>query len=204
MRRRFTRKRMVLILTVALLLLALGGALLFAARAPADALTAARVRWTTTGYVDYRIVVALNSATFTCEMDFEVRGGTVSEMHSSTCPGIGGGQRMAERYTIGALFERIQTHVDARLPCGTNGCQCDGILGLEVAYDSALGYPVRLDQPPRPELRFFTFDYWGALLRGILTCPAQASDSTQIEVRSLTPLKPLKPESGGIETLPRP
>lgn len=204
MRRRFTRKRMLLILTVALLLLALGAGLLFATRATAEALSAARTRWTTAGYVDYRIVVALNSATFACEMDFEVRGGAVSEMHSSTCPGIGSGQRMAERYTIGALFERIQSHLAARTPCGANGCQCDGTLGLEVAYDPALGYPVRLNQPPRPELRFFTFDYWGALLRGMLTCPAQASDSTQIEVRSVTPLKPLKPESGGIETLPRP
>ncbi len=204
MRRRFTRKRVLLITAALLLFLAAGGGLLLAARAPADALTAARARWTAAGYVDYRITVALSSAAFACEMDFEVRGGAVSEMHSSTCPGIGGGQRMAERYTVGALFERIQTHVDARLPCGANGCQCDGLLSLEVAYDPTLGYPVTLDQPPHPELRFFTLDYWGALLRGMLTCPAQASGSTQIEVRSITPLKPDKPDSGGIGNITRP
>lgn len=206
MRRWFTYRK----LLAATALTALVVTVLLVINAPARALEQAQARWAAAALTDYRIVVELSSTFYRCEQDFEVRAGEVGTMYANRCPVspvMGTGSGMATRYTVTALFERIQTHLQNDAPCGPNGCLCDGVIGLDVEYDPALGYPILIHERLRPETRYFLPEFWIASLQGGPVCPLQGYDSTTVRVISLTPLepeKPAKPDAGGIESLPRP
>ena len=43
------------------------------------------------------------------------------------------------------MFDYIAAEIGRVGECGTDGCACDGGRTIDVVYDTALGYPKRID-----------------------------------------------------------
>lgn len=178
--------------------------------APFRALVEAKARWLAQGYSDYRIVVKYSLPLYECEQDFEVRTGNISYRHKDECrisPIAGNNNGVLGALVVASLFQRIEDNFNMP-PCGPNGCLCDGPLGTDVMYHSALGYPEQITYRLMPELRWRYPEYWVARLTGRLNCPSSSKNTLGgdagpvITIISLTPLKPEKPAGGGLDGLP--
>jgi hypothetical protein len=173
--------------------------LLLSAQGPfVDPLAAARERWTTQGYTDYRIVIEYAQPYFVCYMDFEVRAEKVTYAHQDTCnfgfnASANPNNRSLTWPTVRNLFAQIERE-RATPRCGPNGCACDGPIEVSVSYDPALGYAADLVYRLRTELRWQYPEFWDALVNNTLQdCPRSQYVGQRIRVLSITALPPITP-----------
>jgi hypothetical protein len=173
--------------------------LILSAQGPfVDPLAAARERWTTSGYTDYRIVVEYAQPYFVCFMDFEVRAEKVTYAHQDTCnfgfnTSANPNNRSLSWPTVRNLFAQIEREQSAPR-CGPNGCACDGPIEVTVTYDPTLGHATDLVYRLRPELRWQYPEFWDALINNTLQdCPRSQYVGQRIRVLSITALPPITP-----------
>jgi hypothetical protein len=156
--------------------LALGG-VIWLAPAPARDLAAAQRRWGARPFSGYRLVIETH-AFGSCHYEIEVRDERVTTILQRSCLG--------PAPTVTDMFHEIQAHIDER-SCGPNGCACDGPIGVEVVYDSQLGYPTQFVIRPQPQHRWQYIGYWKQAVFGG-GCTLIGWISQRMTVLSLTPL----------------
>ena len=165
---------------VALLSCAAVGLALQWAPSQEQSLAAARALWDRRPFSRYRMVTEHTGGLETCRQDVEVWDERVVAVLSNTCP--------RSPMTVVNLFLEIERYIlTIGGQCGPNGCACDGPIGVDVVYDSRLGYPRRLKVRSKPEQRWQYPAYWRRLLSGG-GCTLIGFDGPAIEVVSLTPL----------------
>jgi hypothetical protein len=151
-------------------------------RAPSQAqsLAAARALWDRRPFSRYRMATEHTGGLGTCRQDVEVRDERVIAVLSNTCP--------RSPMTVTNLFVEIERYIlTIGGQCGPNGCDCDGPIGVDVIYDSRLGYPRQLEVRSKPELRWRYLAYWRRVLSGG-GCTLVGFGGPAIEVVALTPL----------------
>ncbi len=104
-------------------------------------------------------------------------------------PIMGSNQGIMEMLTVAELFARAERAISAP-ECGPNGCICDGPIIVDVVYDSALGYPQRLDYRVSPENRWRYLEFWLSQFSGAPPCRPVTYVGQSITVVTLKPLKP--------------
>ncbi len=167
--------------------------LVFRQSEPINDLETAKARWAATGITDYRMVIEYKRPYFNCQIDFDVRGTTVSHKNKDTCR-MGSavtGNRTTTLPTVEGLFKQLEAEQQGSL-CGPNGCICDGPIEMSVVYDPERGFPTQITYTLRQDLRNRNPGYWLAMLDGSLAnCPQVTYIGQTIRVTLLEPIPPL-------------
>jgi Family of unknown function (DUF6174) len=164
------------------------GALLLKQPSIDDQLTAARARWATRPFSNYRLVVEEQINAGRCGQDVRVQDEQIREVFGNGCV------RQAN-WTIDNLFTWAEQHGDYKSRCYPSDvtCVCFSIYTTHVSFDPQLGYPQSVTYPWELEPNWGYANHWRRLwLNGELpTCrniSRRAGDHITVTVVTLTPL----------------
>jgi len=109
---------------------------------------AARARWDTRPFRDYRLVVQDGSCTY----DVLVRNGQINSGYRDSC-------NLRAR-TVESLFAIAGGSGVPATHCSVYGCLCETVTRVVAEYDTTLGYPRKLimESTLRPNWRYL--DFW--------------------------------------------
>jgi hypothetical protein len=113
-----------------------------ATRAPLRELEAARSRWAARPFSRYRLTVDSTLLKRPCRQEVEVRDEEVVAVLENVCLNDAAWDT-PPAVAVTDLFQSIESSI-VRRTCGPNGCRCDGVVYVDVAYDDRLGYPLHI------------------------------------------------------------
>lgn len=151
------------------------------------ALAEARLRWQTQA-VDHYVLEFQNADSLSeCRQNIEVRDSTIVSAEIRSQPGLNLHDLCSLKPTVEGLFDMIEeTNTYPR--CGPNGCECDGVIALDVQYDDELGYPVEIRATLEDDgTRFSKWLIALVFNRRLPSCALTTFDGPHYIVRSLTP-----------------
>jgi hypothetical protein len=118
-------------------------------RSKLSELTQARALWEARPFSRYRLILHLQpSGGSVCEKAFEADEPAQTKPLSDTCAAVYDFYLMkflGSRRSVTGLFDYIEAEIGRLGECGANGCACDGGRTIDVVYDTALGYPKKVE-----------------------------------------------------------
>lgn len=142
--------------------------------------------WNEQNIVKYQIGIRL-TYTSECKREVTIENNVVTQTTRDNCEEM----PLASLKTVDDLFAFIKTVVDAK-GCGSNGCECDGPLVMNVIYDQQYKFP-QLAKPVshREEIWRFKREKLISFGENFLygnTCAVSFDAGTEWEIYSFAPL----------------